>query len=125
MFIKYLTMTAFAYGIDLSIYTACFFYMPFLHPVLASIIGKIISSIFSLFAHRFFTFKKSANQSSLTQQAWRYGALVAINTPINALVFILVLGMIKNPFATKIMTDIACLSLSYLLSKYKIFTAIP
>lgn len=118
-------MTGCAYGIDLGIYTLLLLVFPSINLIFASIIGKSISSFFSLLAHRLFTFRHHALQGQLSQQAWRYLLLVIVNIPLSATVFACILVFIKNPFVAKITADLCCVFFSYTLSKYKIFTEIP
>lgn len=124
MFIKYLMMAGCSYGIDLGLFTALILLHPSINLIAASVTGKAISSIFSLIVHRFFTFRYHALQSTLSQQAWRYFALIALNIPLSAMVLAIVLIFIKQSFWAKISSDLCCVCFSYTLSKYKIFTAI-
>jgi putative flippase GtrA len=125
MFIRYLITSASAYAMDLAIYTLLIFFSTAHHWIIANICSKLISSLFSFFAHRQFTFKNQTEQSKFTLQAWRYFALIGLNIPLNIATFSLTLSVIQHPFSAKITTDLCCLYLSYTLSKYKIFTAIP
>ncbi len=124
MFIKYLITAGCSYGIDLGIFTALVLLHPSVNIIAASVTGKAISSIFSLVAHRFFTFRYHALQSTLPQQAWRYFTLIALNIPLSAAILAITLTFIKQSFWAKISADLCCICFSYTLSKYKIFTAI-
>lgn len=121
IFLRYLSMTGVAYAIDLG----CFLILLSLHlnsigPILASVTGKLISSIFSFAAHRYFTFKHQIN-NSMRHQAWRYFLLVAINTQFSAFILMMCLHWIHTPIIAKIITDIFCVIVSYWLSKTFIF----
>jgi len=121
MFIKYLFIGGWAYCIDFGIYLSLIFIYPSINLIYASSLGKLISSIFSLLAHRFFTFNHSGSKPKILQQTWRYFFLVALNIPFCALVLAITLNLINNPFLAKITADVLCVYISYLLSKHFIF----
>lgn len=121
IFLRYLSISGLAYAIDLG----CFLILLSLHlnsigPILASVIGKLISSIFSFIVHRYFTFKDQINTRML-HQAGRYFSLVALNTQFSALVLMICLHWIHTPATAKIITDIFCVIVSYWLSKTFVF----
>jgi putative flippase GtrA len=121
IFIRYLTIGGLGYAIDLGFFLSILsLHIASISPVLASVIGKILSSIFSFVAHRYITFKTHGD-GKLYHQAWRYFSLVALNTQFSALVFMTCLHWIQKPITAKIISDVICVILSYWLSKTMIF----
>jgi putative flippase GtrA len=122
MFVRYLLIGALAYLIDLGgflLLLAC--HVTLFGPVLASILSKLSSSVFSFMAHRYFTFKAQEKNSSF-HQAWRYFSIVALNIPLTTGMLLFCLTWLHDPTQAKITADILCVIISYWLSKSFVFT---
>jgi putative flippase GtrA len=91
------------------------------HPVLANIAAKGVAGIFAFFVHRHFTFRSSAGSGKA--QALRYFTLLGLNIPIASLLFTAGLYLINAPAAVKFTSDVACVAITYWISKRFVFNA--
>jgi putative flippase GtrA len=121
IFARYVTIQLFAYSIDIGLF------MIVLHiglsgPLFANVLAKLAAGIFAFLAHRSFTFRVGEKPAIRQQaQAFRYFLLLALNVPIASAVLALVLAWVTEPVAAKFIADIACVALTYGISKHFIF----
>jgi putative flippase GtrA len=118
--IKYLTVQVLAYFIDMGIYIFLVS-MLFISPFFANIISKFIAGIFAFIIQRRFTFRVPANYR-MCKQAALYFLVLIINIPVASAILILILNFISDAVLAKFLSDIACIGISYLLSKNIIFS---
>jgi putative flippase GtrA len=119
-FVRYVAIQLLAYGIDMGLFLIVL-YLELSGPIMANVLAKIVAGIFAFVAHRSFTFRVSENPA-IRQQAIRYFVLLAVNIPVASAILALLLVWIAEPFAAKFVADIACIALTYGLSKHYIFT---
>ncbi|WP_246883031.1 GtrA family protein [Pseudomonas sp. Tri1] len=89
------------------------------HPVLANIAGKGVAGVFAFFLHRHFTFQSSHRSSKA--QAVRYFSLLAINIPLASALLSAGLYFVNSPAPVKFVSDVACVVLTYWISKLFVF----
>jgi putative flippase GtrA len=119
MLARYMVVQVVAYGLDLGI-----FYVLYrsgaAEPVVANLAGKVLSALFSFLAHRSFTFRIQGAKRGIGQ-AVRYFSLLALSAPISSAVLAGVLLLVSNVMAAKILSDVLCALLNFLLSKHLVF----
>lgn len=118
MFIKYGVIQLLAYGLDMGVFLLLVLLFKD-EPILANIAGKLIAGVFAFFLHRHFTFKST--HGSGKAQALRYFTLLAINVPVSSMVFTAGLYFINSPAPVKFASDVACVFLTYWISKLFVF----
>ncbi|HLX54930.1 MAG TPA: GtrA family protein [Aquella sp.] len=114
---RYVVVGAVAYLIDFSSFVVTF--KLGLSEIGANIVGKVNGGIFGFFAHRHFTFK--VKHGLKINQAIRYFAILAVYAPFSSLVLKLVMYIIHYSILAKFISDVICIILSYLLTKYIVF----
>ena len=147
-FLRYLLIQVLAYGIDMGLF------LSILHldfnwdgPILANVVSKLAAGCFAFVAHRNFTFAVEGSGFARSQAA-RYFLVLAVNVPVASAIlglFLILLPLVVNvpmvsailglillwiplPVVAKFLSDIVCVSLSYILSKhfiYKVQTPMP
>jgi len=85
----------------------------------SNIVGKVNGGIFGFFAHRHFTFK--VKHGLKINQAMRYFFLLALYAPVSSFILKLVMYFIHVSILAKFISDVICIILSYLLTKYIVF----
>ncbi|MFY1866534.1 GtrA family protein [Achromobacter xylosoxidans] len=118
-FARYLSVQVAAYAIDMGGFILLSRYL--LVPVLvANIISKFCSGIFSFAVNRAFTFGLQG-----ADRAWRqavvYFSLMALTLPMSSLVLHGVLQIVTWPVAAKFISDAICLVINYWLTKRVVF----
>ncbi len=86
----------------------------------ANVGAKLAAGIFAFAMHRKFTFK-SDQSDSIKKQAARYFILLAINIPISSAVLSLIFAWKLKPELAKIISDLICLFLTYIMTKKLVF----
>jgi putative flippase GtrA len=121
MFLRYLVVQLLAYILDMSTFFVFINYV-LIDPIYANILSKSFAGIFAFIVQRKFTFR--INQKKLARgQAIRYFFVLVVNIPIAS--FLLAMTLLFNLEAVfaKLLSDIACVGISYFLSKYFIFSS--
>ncbi|MDH1147169.1 GtrA family protein [Pseudomonas mosselii] len=118
-FFRYLLVQVLAYAVDLGGF-ALLVNGWGTNPLLANTIGKVLAGLFAFVAHRQFTFGVTT-ASSRSRQALRYFALLALNIPLSALILSALLWALPMPLVAKFIADVACVFLTYWLSKRFVF----
>ncbi|UQI29299.1 GtrA family protein [Pseudomonas bijieensis] len=119
-FIRYGAIQLMAYGLDMGTFLLLMALSKD-QPVLANIAGKGVAGVFAFFLHRHFTFQSS--HASSKAQAVRYFSLLAINIPLASALFSVGLYFVNSPAAVKFVCDVACVVLTYWISKLFVFHA--
>lgn len=120
IFLRYAVIQILAYGLDMGGFLLLL-HAQLLTPVLANAFGKLAAGILAFFCHKHFTFRVGGGPGTAGQAA-RYFTLLAFNTPLSSSVLALQLVWINNPVIAKVIADIVCVGVTYLLSKYFVFT---
>lgn len=119
-FIRYIAIGAATYGLDIGLFLLLI-KINIISPIVANIVSKLAAGIFGFIAHRSFTFRIKTEQHKI-QHALRYFSLLAINIPLFSAIFAATLIWITDPKTAKVASDIICVILSYLQSRYFVFT---
>jgi putative flippase GtrA len=119
-FLKYLAVQVLAYVIDMGIFILIVS-LTFISPIGANVLSKFFAGIFAFIVQRKFTFNIQANYQT-RKQAALYFLVLIINIPIASTVFFLTLYLVSDAVLAKFLSDIACVGISYLLSKHLIFS---
>ena len=119
-FVRYTVIQIVAYVIDMGGFLLLL-YTQLLTPVPANILGKLAAGIFAFFFHKHFTFRIGFGPGTAGHAA-RYFALLTLNIPLSSFVLVLQLAWINDPSVAKIVADVICIALTYLTSKYFVFT---
>jgi putative flippase GtrA len=136
-FLRYLAIQVIAYGVDMGTFLVALHYGAF-EPIVANIVSKLAAGSFAFVVHRNFTFS-ATDAGSAGRQALRYFVLLAVYAPVSSA--ILELNMMWLPLSAiqtlnpawlpqpvviaKFISDIMCVALSFVLSKYFIFNKQP
>lgn len=118
-FLRYVFVQLVAYVLDMGGFILMFEFGD-TDPIIANIFGKVTAGLFAFFAHRNVTFD-NAREGKTARQAGLYFLLLAINVPVSSAVFGVLLWIVPQPIAAKLMSDILCVALSYWLSRTYVF----
>lgn len=118
-FAKYTLIQLAAYLIDMGVFLLAVGWLP-VGPLVANIFAKIAAGTFAFVLHRQFTFQMS--DLAPHAHAIKYFFLLSLNIPIASGVLALFLLVIPHVVLSKVLADIACVILTYGLSKYFVFT---
>ncbi|MDO7898342.1 GtrA family protein [Pseudomonas citrulli] len=119
-FIRYGAIQLLAYGLDMGTFLLLMVFFQD-EPILANIAGKGVAGVFAFFLHRHFTFRSS--QGSGKAQAVSYFSLLAINIPLASALLSAGLYVVDRPTAVKFAADVACVFMTYWISKGFVFTS--
>jgi putative flippase GtrA len=117
-FIRYGAIQLLAYALDMGTFLLLISLFKD-EPVLANIAGKGVAGVFAFFLHRHFTFQ--SNRGSGKAQALSYFLLLAINIPIASALFSAGLYLVDSPATVKFVSDVACVVVTYWISKLFVF----
>jgi len=117
-FIRYIIIQVAAYAIDMGVFLLVMEWFV-VGPILSNVFAKITAGIFAFILHRKFTFEVSDKKPRA--QAVKYSVLLGLNIPIASVLLALLLMFISNAIVAKFIADVACVLLTYLLSKHLIF----
>ncbi|WMN19751.1 GtrA family protein [Pseudomonas piscis] len=117
-FIRYGAVQVLAYALDMGAFLLLLSFFKN-EPVLANIAGKGVAGVFAFFLHRHFTFQSTASNSKV--QAIRYFSLLVVNIPIVSILLGAGLYFFDNPAVVKFIADVACVLLTYWVSKLFVF----
>ncbi|NUT88932.1 GtrA family protein [Pseudomonas corrugata] len=119
-FIRYAAIQLLAYALDMGTFLLLMAFFKG-EPILANIAGKGVAGVFAFFLHRHFTFK--SNHGSGNVQALGYFSLLAINIPLASALLSVGLYLVDSPTAVKFVSDVACVFMTYWISKLFVFTS--
>lgn len=120
MLIRYILVQTLAYLVDMSTFLICLDWIN-LGVIYANILSKISAGFFAFFIQRKFTFKVNTNEK-IGKQASLYFIFLFINIPIASVMLFLTVQLFSESIVAKFFADILCLGISYLLSKFFIFS---
>ena len=118
-FSRYVGVQVIAYGIDMGGFLLL---NTLLGPLSANVLSKIVAGIFAFVAHRRVTFRVHGLSDGRTQLL-KYALLLALNIPVSSGLLALLLPWLAPPDAlAKLVSDIACVGLTFILSRHLVFT---
>ena len=115
MFYNYLFIQSIAYCIDLGIFFMIFQFSN-KNEIIANLLSKIISAIFSFYFLRKFVFLNFKN-SLILKQVNRFFLILILNLPISSLTIFLISKFISLAILAKFISDVLCVLLSFWLTK--------
>jgi len=117
-FSRYLGVQVVAYGIDMGGFLLLSIV---LGPLTANVLSKIAAGIFAFIAHRRITFKVHGRGDG-RKQLLKYALLLGLNIPLSSGLLALLLPWIAPAALAKLAGDVACVGLTFVLSRYVVFT---
>jgi putative flippase GtrA len=118
--LRYIAVQCAAYAIDLGTFLLVLWLWP-VGAVAANVAAKLAAGLAAFVAHRNFSFVE-ADTGDLGRQARRYFLLLALNVPLSSACLTLVLLAASSTVGAKVVSDILCVGLTYMLSRYFVFT---
>lgn len=120
-FARYVAVQLVAYAIDLGVF------LLLLHgaatgAVAANVAAKVAAGAFAFVAHRMFTFGVRG-RDHIPGQMLRYAILLALNVPLATLLLVAFSWLVSNLVIAKILADVACVGLTFLLVRHGVFGA--
>ncbi len=119
MFVRYVAIQLIAYAIDMGVFLTLLD-CGLLKAVAANVLGKIVAGVFAFFVHQRFTFQV-VEDSRNKSQLFRYFALLALNVPASSAILDIALRYITWPIAAKFFSDVACVLISFFVSRLWVF----
>lgn len=113
---RYLGVQVVAYGIDYGAYALVYFAGG--NALAANIVGKVLAGAFAFLAHRAFTFRSS--DGPVGTQLVRYAGLLALNIPLSSACLYVLMAWLP-PLVAKVVADVACVAVTYALSRSLVF----
>jgi putative flippase GtrA len=118
---RYVAVQAVAYAIDMGTFLAlCTWFAP----LWANVGAKLAAGAFAFVLHRRLTFAGHAHGAA-GPQLLRYGLLLAANVPIASALLWLALPWLSPPALAKFAADVACVAITFVLSRQLVFRAAP
>lgn len=117
-FVRYVGVQVVAYAIDIGSFLL---FSMFVGPVVANVFSKLSAGTFAFIAHRRVTFKVFG-QSDGRIQLVKYALLLSLNIPVSSGLLALLLRWLSPPVVAKIVSDVFCVGLTFLASRYIVFT---
>jgi putative flippase GtrA len=118
VFSRYLGVQVVAYGIDMGGFLLLSIVWP---PLPANVASKIAAGIFAFIAHRRITFKVHGDGDG-HKQLLKYALLLGLNIPLSSGLLAVLLHWISPAALAKLISDVACVGLTFLLSRHFVFT---
>lgn len=118
LFVRYIGVQVVAYAIDIGSFLL---FNMFVGPVVANVFSKISAGIFAFIAHRHVTFKVYGHSDGRIQLV-KYALLLSLNIPISSGLLALLLRWLSPPVVAKVVSDVFCVWLTFLASRYIVFT---
>jgi len=120
VFSRYLAVQIAAYCLDMGFFLLASTVMGW--SVLVSNIGaKILAGAFAFFSHRRVTFNVHDRGGSHVQVI-KYVVLLSLNVPLSSAALMLLLPWVSPDYLAKFLADAACIGITFLLSRYLVFT---
>ena len=119
-FARYIAVQLVAYGLDVGAYLGVLWFFGS-GPLIANASGKILAGIFAFYTHRSFTFS-AANEGQHARQVPLYFLVLSLNVPLSSFALWSVLLVFPSPVSAKVLADVACVSLTYWVSKRYVFS---
>ena len=119
-FFRYIAVQLVAYGLDIGVYLGALYFFGS-GPLIANASGKLLAGIFAFYTHRSFTFSAGA-EGHHGRQASLYFLLLSLNVPLSSFALWSILLIFPSPVVAKVLADVACVFLTYWLSKRYVFS---
>jgi putative flippase GtrA len=116
---RYLGVQVVAYGIDMGVFLLLTALLS-TGPLWANVAAKIAAGAFAFVAHRRVTFRTHGQTGSMTELL-KYSLLLAANVPASSGLLWLLLPVLQPPALAKLVADVGCVALTFLLSRYVVF----
>lgn len=116
---RYLVVGLCVYAIEYGVYLGLVL-NNWLSPIVANAAAKVIAGLSGYFLHRLYTFGKPF-YDGLVADFCRYVAILLINIPLFAGIFYLVSLLIPNFIWVKIVSDVFCIAIAYLQTRFFVF----
>jgi putative flippase GtrA len=91
--------------------------------VTANILAKLAAGSFAFVAHRHFTFGVDRRYDARGQLV-KYAVLLAANVPLSSGLLVLLMRWVVSPVLAKLLADLLCVAITFLLSRHVVFRAI-
>ena len=118
-FAMYLLVGVIAWLVDLAVYYALW---PVMGIAAGQLLARIAGAVTAFLLNRWITFKSSGDTAETVRQAFKYGALLALNWAVTVgFIYFLSYGLEMHPLTAKILVDIVIVPGNYLIMKYWIF----
>ena len=118
-FVRYVAVQLLCYGVDLGIFILV---LEHVHasPAVANVASKLAAGLVGFSLHRLFTFR-ATGQEDIARQAFKYTVLLLLNIPLTSIVLVGLLHIIPGPAYAKIVSDVICVGISFLLTRHVVF----
>lgn len=113
---RYVGVQLLAYAVDYGIYAVGL--ASGIDPVASNVAGKIAAGGVAFVLHRHLTFR--AHGEAVAGQALRYALLLLLNLPLSSAALYVALLWLP-PYGAKVVADIACVGITFLLSRALVF----
>lgn len=117
-FVRYVGVQVVAYAIDIGGFLV---FSLFVGPIVANVLSKVSAGIFAFLAHRRVTFEVSGHSDGRVQLV-KYALLLSLNVPVSSGLLVLLLKWVSPPVFAKVVSDVFCVWLTFLASRYVVFT---
>ena len=87
--------------------------------VISNCLAKAFAAIFAFFLHKNFTFQRKEKEEMLGE-IFRYTAMLFVNMALGSMI-LLVLSQFVEDWLAKILSDIFCVGISFLLVRHVVF----
>lgn len=120
-FARYVAVQLAAYALDFGAFIALLWGVA-ADPIAANVAAKVIAGTFAFFVHRSFTFRVAGTR--IGGEAVRYGLLLALNVPVASGLLALLLAVVPHAPTAKVLADVVCVGLTFLLTRHGVFRGI-
>lgn len=118
VFGRYIGVQIAAYGIDIGGFVLLHL---LIGPLAANVVAKTFACTFAFVAHRRVTFKAHGHGDGHIQ-LMKYALLLGLNIPVSSGLLALLLPKLHPAVLAKFASDVMCVGVSFLLSRYFVFT---
>lgn len=120
-FARYVAVQLVAYAVDLGVFVVLF-HGGLARAVAANLAAKVAAGAFAFVVHRTFTFGVRG-RDRIHGQMLRYALLLALNVPLATAMLVAVSWLVPDLVLAKVLADIACVGLTFLLVRHGVFGA--
>jgi Predicted membrane protein len=118
-FLRYNAVQILAYGLDLGSFTLLVYVGTELIP--ANVAAKLVAGLFAFAMHKVFTFQKRGS-GRVWREAVVYFSLLMVNIPVSSGILAALTAILPTT-AAKVMADVSCMALTFLLTRMFVFRA--
>ena len=119
--LRYNLVQVSAYVFDIAIFMGVVFLLPE-RLALANFCGKAFAGIYAFIFHKYFTFQ-SVGDGGGKGEALRFALLLIFNSVLSTYLLLLFTPYIKDTFFSKVLADVVCVVMSFLLANKLVFNA--